>query len=1224
MGHKHNGKITKKFVSVLAASAIVTTQIPGNLLATNTNIDSGVSLSVGSLFDSNAINLASVKSQGKSNDTPSNTINQQTTTASSAATTVSTTTSQAASNTTTAPTTTTRAPFAPVTTVYDPGIEEEIKEEKNERLKITGELTATRMTKDEIASAGIDVDDPDNYHYFNYKVEMTFHDMPIIFTKCEATPINTSTTVTKPSPKIYYPNKSEPVGPGEPVYIPEINATCTYFEFESQEMYIIIYGKSKWLKEFYDVQVIVMNSDTETLEDCTATLNVPEGLTLCNSEQIQSFGDLLPNEVKNAHWYLRGDVAGDYSISALFKGTNDGDEFSYPFYAKDDIHVYAGDALKMTIACPEYSCYGYEYPIRITMKNVSDMPIYDLEHDVKATHGYYSYKVVYDDGTYTCTEKDVPLTSTSKKIHVSELQPGQSAVIDLTISDMWKSPLQKYHENSKLFIDALSLGIDDPVGGFIAGFASRFIEGITVVHVLDSICVTTLEDSTTSVPYEIVITNNLDEIGEDHTFSFTEAVLESATDQLPGEMQQFLYGNQVYYKGLDFSIGFAKGAEEDWKKVESGEMSAEQFNKKYAVEYCDFIAGNASRIVAASGYAKQSGKATVGSDIYKILSKPVDCTSATAYVTDVNGDIIKPNGTSIRTSNALMTRRSFASEEPAFEFELLTGDFEYNDGVYKFSEDCLVRLKANKPDEKYIVHFVTDEGYEEEYTIVTVPEHECNGGHYCVVSAPDSQNDGIAMQFCEECGKPLKTRHIPNSFCAMLSDGQMFQNVYQAAAFAGENYDEVELSLVGNITLDKDLVIPENVTLVITPFTNITYKNSAHIVVDGEYKDFSTDKDTEIYENIVLEYWDGRTEIMPVKYGEEVTELPVLCETCGFTGWYTDAEFTEPFVPFTSGDKNHSKVYYADVHHSFDTSGQCSVCGEIKNGMDAFQKVGLSVSSEVILKYIIRLTDKALEDKNLRVVFEMPNGKTQIQNITDAVDNGDGTYTFKCSIPIKYINDSIKAQVYYSNNVKGSYLEYSVTKYSDFIIANPNSFGEATVNSIKAMLNFSGYVQIFSGRAPAESANFNLGMALDDVDLDIGDEFNAVKTINSDTVSIAAANLSMDKLTNINIKFNIAAGANVSDYIFTVDGQTVTPKKSGSSYYVTMEGISPVNFDKMYEFKVQSKNDDSDYVSLKYSCITYAKKVLEISSDNRLRNTMKALYFFNQEIKRYVNQEEEE
>ena len=77
MGHKHHGKITKKFVSVLAASAIVTTQIPGNLLATNANIDSGVSLPVGSLFDSNAINLVSVKNQEKGADIPAITTNPE-------------------------------------------------------------------------------------------------------------------------------------------------------------------------------------------------------------------------------------------------------------------------------------------------------------------------------------------------------------------------------------------------------------------------------------------------------------------------------------------------------------------------------------------------------------------------------------------------------------------------------------------------------------------------------------------------------------------------------------------------------------------------------------------------------------------------------------------------------------------------------------------------------------------------------------------------------------------------------------------------------------------------------------------------------------------------------------------------------------------------------------------------------------------------------------------
>jgi len=1082
------------------------------------------------------------------------------------------------------------------------------------------------MTKDEIVSAGIDVDDPDNYHYFNYKVEMTFHDMPIIFTKCEAIPINTSPTnpvVSKPTPKIYIPYHPDPVKPGEPVYVPELNITCEYLEYEGQEMYIIIYGKSKWLKEFYDVQLIVMNSDNETLEDCSATLNVPVGLTLCNSDQTQYVGDLKPYEVQNIHWYLRGDVAGDYSISALFKGTNDGDEFSYPFHAKDNIHVYAGDALKMTIACPEYSCYGYNYPIRITMKNVSDMPIYDLEHEVKAEHGYYDYKIVYDHGVVTYSEEKVPLTATSRKIHVSELKPGQSAVIDLTITDMWKSPLQKYLETSKLFIDALSLGLEDPLSKFIAGFTSRFIEGITVVHVLDSICVTTLEDSTTSVPYEIVITNNLDEIGEDHTFSFTEAVVESAADQLPDGVQKFLYGNQLFYKGIEFFVDSSDDAAEDWKKVENGEMTVEQFNNKYYVEYRDFIAGNASRIVAAAGYGQYSGYATVGSDIYKIVSKPADCTSATAYVTDENGNIIRPNGSTIRSQKPGALRKVYASDEPDFEFEILTGDYEYNNGVYTFSEDCLIRLKANKPDQKYTVHFVADDGREAEYPFVTVPEHKCSGGHYYVVSVPDGKNDGIAMQFCEECGKPVKSRHIPNSFYAMLSDGQMFQNVYQAAEYAKENYDEVELSIFGDITLDKDLVIPENVKLVITPFANITYKNSAHIVVNGEYSDFKQDKE-DIYENIVLEYWDGRTEIMPVKYGEEVTELPDLGESCGFDGWYADTEFTEPFVPFTSGDKNHSKVYYADIHHSFTSSGKCSVCGEIRNGMDAFQKVGISINTDVKINYIIKLTEKALADKGLRVKFEMTDGTVKTQSISEAIDNGNGTYTFTCHVPFVKLDSNIKAQVCYSNGVMGSYLEYSAKKYTDYIIANADKFDEVTVDSIKSLVNFSGYVQIFTGVAPEDAVNADLGMPLDDADIVIGDEFKAVKKENSSAVTIKSAYLSVDTLSNLNIKFALAEGANVNDYKFTVNGIEVTPKKTESTYTISMKGISPENLDKMYLFKAESKSDASDYVSVEYSCLTYAKKIIETSSDENTVNAMKAMYIFNQEIKKYVSDAKED
>ena len=179
------------------------------------------------------------------------------------------------------------------------------------------------------------------------------------------------------------------------------------------------------------------------------------------------------------------------------------------------------------------------------------------------------------------------------------------------------------------------------------------------------------------------------------------------------------------------------------------------------------------------------------------------------------------------------------SSQPAIEFEVTNGDYEYNDGVYTVKSEALLRIKANNPGVKFVLHFVDDDGYETIYPILSVSEHECTGGNYFVASVPESGKNGLAVQLCTECYKPVDTRTIPDGFCAMLSDGQLFQNVWQAAEYAKENYEKVDLSLFGDITLDKELVIPDHVKLLITPFANITFKNSAHIVVGGEYIDFT-------------------------------------------------------------------------------------------------------------------------------------------------------------------------------------------------------------------------------------------------------------------------------------------------------------------------------------------------------------------------------------------------
>ena len=840
--------------------------------ASTTSTTTSVSTTV-----STSVTSTTMSTTSKTSDT--------TITASSATTELDTDiTTYTTTTTTVTKTETTKEPFAAVTTVYDPQLEKTLNAEKNEKLKITGELTAKPMTIDEIKEAGIDVYDPDNYHYFNYSVELTFRDKPIIFTKFEVVPISNDITPgedspTTPSPMVIYHGEKKEVVEA-PVSIPELNFTVSYYEYEDQEMFIIIYGENKWLKEFYDVQLIVMNTDKETLEDCSATINVPEGLTLCNSEQTQYLGDLLPYAARDVHWYLRGDVAGDYSISALLKGKNDGDTFSYPFTTQNDIHVYAGDALKMTIAVPGYSCYKYNYPIKITMTNTSDKPIYNLQHSVKADHGYYSYTHICNDGTHTCIKSKVPLGGTSKTIDVDELLPDESAVIELSISDMWKSPLQKRLETSKLFVDAISLGVKSTIGGFIAGFASKFVDGITVIHVLDSTVVTTLKDSTTEVPYELIVTDNLDEIGKDRTFSLTEAIVSSAIDQGSETLKLFYYETLTFTSAFEFVSGIKSEAEADWKRVENNEITVEQFQQKYNLEYLDYIFGNLGNIFNTLGW-ESAGIVEVENDIYKIVSVPVDFSGGTAYVTDKDGNIIQKGDSVSRAPKPGSFKTVRASEEPDFEFEILTGDFEYSNGIYSFSEDSLIRMKANEPGEIYTVHFVADDGNEDQFTFITVPKHECNSDKYYVVSGPKSEEDGIAMQFCEVCGKPLDSRHIPASFCAMLSDGQMFQNVYQAAEYAENNYEETELSLFGDITLDKDLLIPANVKLLITPFANITFNNSVCIVVGSNHIDFTKNLKKYISEDKSLINNDNKPATTTVSAVN--TNIPISATTTAVT-----------------------------------------------------------------------------------------------------------------------------------------------------------------------------------------------------------------------------------------------------------------------------------------------------------------------------------------------------
>ena len=92
---------------------------------------------------------------------------------------------------------------------------------------------------------------------------------------------------------------------------------------------MVVNGGISWLKQMFEVSLVVVNtSEEDWVEGASATLNLPEGMSLAGmteeaGEQTMSIAldRLGPGEQKNATWYVRGDEPGSYDLSADVTGT---------------------------------------------------------------------------------------------------------------------------------------------------------------------------------------------------------------------------------------------------------------------------------------------------------------------------------------------------------------------------------------------------------------------------------------------------------------------------------------------------------------------------------------------------------------------------------------------------------------------------------------------------------------------------------------------------------------------------------------------------------------------------------------------------------------------------------------------------------------------------------------------------------------------------------------
>lgn len=395
---------------------------------------------------------------------------------------------------------------------------------------VDGSLSVTEMTYNEIVAAGIDVNAPDNNHVWKFAATLEFTAGPAFPYELPSIPVTG-----------YFNNSG--------TFLGGTGWGWSFFGFGgsggggggwggmnigifpiSENFVLVIYGEAHWLKEMYNVELLVINNSyVDDITDCFATLTLPEGLSLATmvgeqQKETVEIGTIAHKtaEKDNANtekvnWYVRGDAEGEYNLTATVTGRNP-EPFVKEFTTDKPVKVYAGSALKLTITAQDIAYRGEEYHVQFKLENVSPKSLYNLSFGITGAEQFHIRQ--WADGLEEQTELTHEDFGKGMTRSIKELKPGGSITIDFYTTVWFNSLLE--------LVD---------MGPFDVGYY------------LTNVFVTTLEGSTTTVPYEVNIR---------HTphGSFYEFLWDQIKDGLDGKVTDLI--DDYFFAGIPLTGTMSK------------------------------------------------------------------------------------------------------------------------------------------------------------------------------------------------------------------------------------------------------------------------------------------------------------------------------------------------------------------------------------------------------------------------------------------------------------------------------------------------------------------------------------------------------------------------------------------------------------------------------------------------------------------------------------------
>lgn len=277
----------------------------------------------------------------------------------------------------------------------------------------------------------------------------------------------------------------------------------------------------------------------------------------------------------------------------------------------------------------------------------------------------------------------------------------------------------------------------------------------------------------------------------------------------------------------------------------------------------------------------------------------------------------------------------------------------------------------------------------------------------------------------------------------------------------------------------------------------------------------------------------------------------------------------------------------------------------------------LSLDGDIGVNFYMELDSSVAASETAYMRFTVPAedeaSAVKDVKVSDAkikTDGGREYYIFKCNVAAKEMTSEIRAQIIDGDRL-GTEYSYSVTEYAEYILAHKEvaEFAKAA-GLVKAMLNYGAYSQQYFNKNTAAPANARLTAE----EKELGSVTAETIGKNDIDVSLPAgvffdgASLSLNSKTTLSLYFE-----STKDLSFSVNGAAPESERNDGGYVVRIRDIAADSLKDDFTVNVTSADGSG---SVTYSPMNYCSRALGTSDEN-LKNVVKALYFYWAEADRY-------